>query len=77
MSSPFTAGTIRFLRALKRHNDREWFRERKDRYEAAVRPPMIALLDRLAVDFTSFAPEFIAEPKVSLYRICRDTVKRS
>jgi uncharacterized protein (TIGR02453 family) len=73
MSSPFTARTLRFLRALKRNNDREWFRERKDRYEADVRQPMIALLARLAGDFTSFAPEFIAEPKVSLYRIYRDT----
>ena len=73
MTSPLTARTLRFLRALKRNNDREWFRERKDRYEADVRQPMIALLDRLAVDFKSFAPEFIAEPKVSLYRIYRDT----
>src|SRR5215212_8473737 len=73
MSSPFNIRTLRFLRALKRHNDREWFRERKDRYDADVRQPMIALLARLAVDFTTIAPEFIAEPKVSLYRIYRDT----
>jgi uncharacterized protein (TIGR02453 family) len=73
MSSPFTIKTLRFLRALKRNNDREWFRARKDRYEEDVRQPMIALLDRLAADFPSFAPEFIAEPKVSLYRIYRDT----
>jgi uncharacterized protein (TIGR02453 family) len=73
MSSPFTIKTLRFLRALKRNNDREWFRERKHRYEADVRQPMIELLDRLTIDFKSFAPEFIAEPKVSLYRIYRDT----
>jgi uncharacterized protein (TIGR02453 family) len=73
MSSPFTAGTLRFLRALKRNNDREWFRLRKDRYDAEVRQPMITLLDRLAIDFKAFAPEFVAEPKVSLYRIYRDT----
>src|SRR4051812_4514060 len=73
MPSPFTVRTLRFLRALKRHNDREWFRERKERYEADVRQPMIALLDRLTRDFVSFAPDFIAEPKVSLYRIYRDT----
>jgi uncharacterized protein (TIGR02453 family) len=73
MSSPFTIKTLRFLRALKRNNDREWFRARKARYEADVRQPMIALLERLTVDFRSFAPEFVAEPKVSLYRIYRDT----
>jgi uncharacterized protein (TIGR02453 family) len=73
MSSPFTIKTIRFLRALTRNNDREWFRARKAQYEADVRQPMIELLERLAVDFRSFAPEFIAEPKVSLYRMYRDT----
>ena len=30
MSSPFTPKTLAFLRALKRNNDREWFREHKD-----------------------------------------------
>jgi uncharacterized protein (TIGR02453 family) len=73
MSSPFTIKTLRFLRALKRNNDREWFRERKPRYETDVRQPMIVLLERLAIDFKSFAPDFISEPKVSLYRIYRDT----
>ncbi len=73
MVSPFTVKTLRFLRALKRNNDREWFRERKDRYESDVRQPMIVLLNQLAADFKSFAPEFVAEPKVSLYRIYRDT----
>jgi uncharacterized protein (TIGR02453 family) len=73
MTSPFTAKTLTFLRALKRHNDREWFRARKDRYEADVRHPMVTLIDRLAVDFRRFAPDFVAEPKVSLYRIYRDT----
>jgi len=73
MTSPFTIKTIRFLRALKRNNDREWFRARKAQYEADVRQPMIALIEQLAPDFKSFAPEFVAEPKVSLYRIYRDT----
>ena len=73
MTSPFTIKTLRFLRALKRNNDREWFRARKAQYEADVRQPMIELIERLAGDFRSFAPEFVAEPKVSLYRIYRDT----
>lgn len=69
----FTAETLKFLRALKRNNDREWFKARKDRYEAHVRGPMIALIERLAVDFKKFAPEIVASPKTSLYRIYRDT----
>jgi uncharacterized protein (TIGR02453 family) len=73
MTSPFTVKTLKFLRALQRHNDREWFREHKARYETDVRQPMIALIEQLAIDFTRVAPEFIAEPKVSLHRIYRDT----
>ena len=73
MASPFTAKTLAFLRALKRNNNREWFRARKPDYERHVRGPMIALLDTLARDLPSFAPELVADPKVSLYRIYRDT----
>jgi uncharacterized protein (TIGR02453 family) len=69
----FTPKTLSFLRALKRNNDRDWFRARKDQYEAHVHQPMIAVVERLAVDFTSFAPELIASPKQSLFRIYRDT----
>jgi len=69
----FSTDTLRFLRALKRNNDREWFRARRDRYEAHVRTPMIALIERLATDFPRFAPEILASPKASLYRIYRDT----
>jgi uncharacterized protein (TIGR02453 family) len=75
-SSRFTAfppQTLTFLRALKRNNDRESFRERKDRYAQFVRAPMVALIDRLAADFQGFAPDLVASPQISLYRIYRDT----
>lgn len=69
----FTPETLEFLRQLKRNNDREWFKARKDRYEEHVRGPMVALIERLAIDFKRFAPEIVASPKTSLYRIYRDT----
>jgi uncharacterized protein (TIGR02453 family) len=69
----FTPKTLSFLRALKRHNDREWFRARRDDYEQHVRGPMVACIERLAEDFRAFAPEFVAAERVSLYRIYRDT----
>ena len=69
----FTHDTLKFLRALKRNNDREWFKARKDKYEEHVRGPMIAVIERLARDFQTFAPEIVASPKTSLYRIYRDT----
>jgi uncharacterized protein (TIGR02453 family) len=68
----FTPKTLSFLRALKRHNDREWFRARKERFELDVRAPMIAVIERLAADFQAFAPELVATPKC-IYRIYRDT----
>jgi uncharacterized protein (TIGR02453 family) len=34
---------------------------------------MIAIIQRLADDFESFAPDHVASPRVSLYRIYRDT----
>jgi uncharacterized protein (TIGR02453 family) len=69
----FSPDTLRFLRALNRNNDREWFKARRETYEAHVRGPMIALIERLAMDFPKFAPEIVASPKTSLYRIYRDT----
>jgi uncharacterized protein (TIGR02453 family) len=69
----FPPDAVRFLRALKRNNRREWFQPRKEEYEAKVRAPMIAIIEQLAVDFRAFAPELVADPKVSLYRIYRDT----
>src|SRR5436190_12062052 len=74
MSTPhFSPATLAFLRALKRNNDREWFKARKARYERDVKAPMLALIEQLAIDFKAFAPEIVASPKVSMYRIYRDT----
>ena len=69
----FSPKAVAFLRALKRNNDREWFRARKEQYEELLRAPMIELIDSLAVDFRTFAPYLVANPKTSLYRIYRDT----
>lgn len=35
----FTRDTLRFLAELERHNERAWFLENKDRYEAHVKEP--------------------------------------
>lgn len=73
MPSPFTPKTLAFLRAMKRNNNREWFRARKADYERHVRQPMTSVIERLATDFRGFAPELVADPKVSLFRVYRDT----
>lgn len=72
-SPAFAPAALTFLRALKRNNDREWFRQRKADYERHVRGPMVALIERLDHEFRAFAPEIDASPAVSLFRIYRDT----
>ena len=69
----FTPKTLSFLRALKRNNRREWFQPRKEEYERHVRAPMMVVVERLAGDLRTFAPELIADPKVSLFLVYRDT----
>jgi uncharacterized protein (TIGR02453 family) len=74
MNRPCLPGeTLKFLRALKRNNRREWFQPRKAQYEAQVRAPMIAIIERLAVDMRDIAPDIVVDPKTAMYRIYRDT----
>ncbi len=69
----FPPAALTFLRGLKRHNDRAWFAAHKEAYERDVKAPMIALVERLAVDLRRFAPDLVASQKASLYRLHRDT----
>jgi uncharacterized protein (TIGR02453 family) len=74
MSHPaFTAKTLSFLRSLKRNNDRAWFHARREQYDTHVRGPMVEVIERLADDFRTCAPEFEADVKRSLFRPFRDT----
>jgi len=68
----FPPEALKFLRALKRNNRRDWFLAHREQYERSVREPMIATIERLADDFRDFAPDIVASPKASMYRIYRD-----
>jgi uncharacterized protein (TIGR02453 family) len=72
-TAPFTPRALAFLRALKRNNRREWFHQRRDQYEELLRTPMMAVVERFGQEFRGFAPELMADPKKSIYRIWRDT----
>ncbi len=67
----FSARTLSFLVRLKRNNRREWFTARRGEYDEVVRAPMLAVLERLAIDMRAIAPELVVGPK-SMYRIYRD-----
>ncbi len=69
----FGPEALKFLRALKRNNRREWFQPRKVQYERDVRAPMQAIVEQLAIDMRAFAPEVVVDPKKAIFRIYRDT----
>ena len=69
----FPRESLAFLRALKRNNRREWFQPRKEQFEAEVRAPMLAIVERLADDLRPIVPEIVVDPKTAIYRIYRDT----
>ena len=64
---------LTFLRNLKRSNRREWFQAHKDDYERFVKAPMAELVLLIGDGLRRIAPEIVADPKTSLYRIYRDT----
>src|SRR5262249_6248119 len=61
------------LKRLKLNNNRDWFLKNKTVYEESVHEPMVQLVEALAEEFHRFAPEIVASPKLSLFRIHRDT----
>ncbi len=69
----FPPAALTFLRNLKRHNNRRWFQSHREIYERSVKAPMEELILSIAEAFRRFAPEMVADPRVSLYRIYRDT----
>jgi uncharacterized protein (TIGR02453 family) len=71
--SAFPKEGLQFLRSLKRNNNREWFQKHKGIYETHVKQAIEDLVAAIAVEFEEFAPEMVASPKVSVYRIYRDT----
>jgi len=71
--SGFPTDTLRFLRQLKRNNNREWFLAHKDLYESKAKDPMTELVLALGHELQQAAPELIVDPKRAIYRIYRDT----
>src|SRR5262245_49580699 len=68
----FTTATLQFLRQLKRNNKREWFEAHRAEYENDVREPMRALIAEMDSRLARFAPEIVADPRRSMFRIHRD-----
>jgi len=72
MSTYFSPEALKFLRGLKRNNDREWFQARKDVYERELKTPMLALVGEINEEMLRFAPENVRPPQKAMMRIYRD-----
>jgi len=68
----FTQDTFRFLKDLKKNNDREWFAANKKRYEEQLKDPALRVIAAFAPELKKISPHFMATPR-SLFRIHRDT----
>ena len=73
MASPhFNEQALKFLRGLKRNNNREWFEPRKAIYEKELKAPMLAVLAAINDAMIDFAPDNVQPPQKAMMRIYRD-----
>jgi uncharacterized protein (TIGR02453 family) len=72
MPAHFTEASLKFLRGLRKNNDREWFNPRKPVYEAEIKAPMLAVIDEVTAALAEFAPEFVRPAHKCMLRIYRD-----
>jgi uncharacterized protein (TIGR02453 family) len=70
-----TPELFRFLKDLRRHNDRDWFNVSKERYLTRVRDPLCAFVTAIAPKLRAISPHIVADARPSggsLLRIHRD-----
>ncbi len=74
-SQPFdTARALRWLRQLKKNNDRAWFAAHREVYDEHVRPEWEDLVTALLVSVVRFDERFAyVDPRKCLFRLARDT----
>ena len=68
----FSERGLKFLRALRRHNERDWFAAHRAEYDLYVRDPMRGLVEEMDVRLARVAPEMMGDPGRSIFRIYRD-----
>jgi uncharacterized protein (TIGR02453 family) len=72
----FSPRLFKFLRELKRNNERAWFNANKMRYIADVQEPMLRFIADFAAPLARISKHFDADPRPSggsMFRIYRDT----
>ena len=74
--SGFKSSTVSFLQELSENNNRNWFTQNKQRYEADILIPALNYISAMSAPLAKVSPQFNAVPKRiggSLMRIYRDT----
>ncbi|NNF57963.1 MAG: DUF2461 domain-containing protein [Rhodothermaceae bacterium] len=69
----FRAEAFQFLRDLKAHNEREWFKPRKATYEDELLWPARCLIAQVSEEAPHHGLPLRGTPKKSVFRIYRDT----
>ncbi len=69
----FSTEALKFLRGLKRNNNREWFEARRAIFDRELKKPMLALIERVTDAMTEFAPAHVRPAQKTIMRIYRDT----
>src|SRR6266704_2742889 len=73
--SYFSPEFFKFLKALARNNNREWFQKNKPRYERSVLTPSLRCIKDARNELRAVSPYLVADPRPfggSLFRIYRD-----
>ena len=68
----FSPEALKFLRGLKRNNDREWFEARKPTYESELKAPLLGVIAAINDAMHDFAPHHIRPAQKIAMRIYRD-----
>jgi uncharacterized protein (TIGR02453 family) len=72
MATYFSNDALKFLRGLKRNNDRVWFEARRGVFEKELKEPMLRLIGEVNEAMAEFAPMHVRPPQKIMMRIYRD-----
>src|SRR5215813_2555738 len=71
----FSAETFKFLKGLKKHNNKDWFLANKGNFQLHVQDPLSRFISDLSPQLDKISANFIADPRPngrSIFRIYRD-----
>ena len=70
----FPQSTIKFLTALSKNNNKEWFEKNRERYDFELLHPAMQFVIDLGEKLSELSPNIYAIPKIdkSIFRLYRD-----